>query len=400
MTTYGVLPTGFLRKTIDNIIAEMEADELAEISTDLDVSTTSVVGQLNGIVARQLGLAWEQLELVYHAFDADAAEGRLLDMLGKLTGTFRLGSTPSKVIMTCDLDSGTELEADVHFVNVDDQPDLRFTPDVNYTAGVTGLQPVTFRCEQLGPISAFAGTINVINTPLGGWRSAVNPDDAELGTETDTDPAFRRRRDQEIATVGSATIRAVTANILQAFGAKLQSLVVFENDNDSVDEHGLLPHSLEVLIFDGDIPAIANNDLAQVIFDSKAGGIHTSGNVTGQANALVNGVETTKDVKFSRAEQLELYIDISLVKKLGQPYVGDNAVKDTVATMANAYFGPGDYVIRERLEAFALSCAGVQDMAAELKLGLTASPTATDNVPVSIRQTARFSSSRITVHST
>lgn len=396
--TFGVTGVGFDRKTIEDIITEMEQDELAEIATDLDVTTDSVVGQLNGIFARQLGIAWEQLEVIYHAFDSDAAEGRLLDMLGKLTGTFRRGSTPSEVQMGCDLDIGVTLIADQHYVNVDDHPENRWTPSVNYTAATTGPQLVTFRNELLGPITGFAGTINVINTPVSNWRTAVNPDDAELGVETDLDPAFRLRREAELATIGSATVRAITANILQAFGAKLQTLVVFENDGDNTDANGLLSHSLEVLIFDGDVPTVGNNALAQVIFDSKAGGIHTSGNVSGTATALVNGVETSKAVRFSRAAQLAIYVDITLVRKLGVPYLGDNGVKQAVALAANAFFGPGDYVIKERIDAFTLACAGVKDITA-VKIGFTASPTSGTNIPVSIRQIGRFSTSRITVHS-
>lgn len=396
MTDYGVSSTGFLRKTIENIVAEMEADELAEIAADLDVSTDQIVGQLNGIFARQLGIAWEQLELLYHAFDTDAAEGRLLEMLGKLTGTFRRGSTASEVIQDCDMDTGVHLQPGVHFISVDDKPEIRFTPKADYTAVVTGHQLVTFVCEALGPVPAYAGTVNVIATPVANWRTTVNPDDAELGLETDLDPAFRRRREQEIATIGSATVRAVTANILQAFGKKLQTLVVFENDGDNVDSNGLSPHSLEVLIFDGDVPSVDNDELAQVIFDSKAGGIHTSGNVTGHALALVNGVTQTKNVLFSRAVQLPVYLIISLVKKIGAPYVGDETLKQQVAALANAYFGPGDYIIKERLDAFVLSCAGVKDMVS-IKLGLSSNPTLSTNIPVTIRQIGRFSTSRISV---
>ncbi len=396
--TFGINPEGFDRKTIEDILTEMEQDELAEIATDLDVSTDSIVGQLNGIFARQLGIAWEQLEVIYHAFDSDAAEGRLLDMLGKLTGTFRRGSTASEVIQLCDLDVGVTLVADQHYINEDDHPENRWTPTVDYTSALAGPQLVPFRNELLGPIAGFAGKLNVINTPLAGWRTTVNPDDAELGTETDLDPAFRLRRESELATIGSATVRAVTANILQAFGAKLQTLVVFENDGDNVDANGLLPHSLEVLIFDGDVPTVNNDQLAQVIFNSKAGGIHTSGNATGNAAALVNGIETTKVVAFTRAVQLNVYVDITLIRKTGVPYLGDNGVKQQVALAANAYFGPGDYVIKERLDAFTLACAGVKDIVS-VKIGLTAAPTNTDNIPVSIRQIGRFSTSRITVHS-
>jgi hypothetical protein len=84
------------------------------------------------------------------------------------------------------------------------------------------------------------------------------------------------------------------------------------------------------------------------------------------------------------------------VKKPGASYAGDEAVKQYVATQANAFFSPGEEIVQERLSAFVIACKGVKDVA-EIKLGLTAHPSESDNIPVSIRQIGRFSTSRITI---
>lgn len=401
MTTYGVTPQGFRRKTLIEIVSEFEADELAEMASDLDVSAESVVGQMNGIIGRQLSIAWEQLEICYHGFDPDATEGRLLEMLCKLTGTYRHGETSSEVVCTCDLDDGTVLLPNVHFASIEDKPDIRWTPSETlypsgYTAVGDGPKSVTFVAELTGPIPGLAGTINVISTQLTGWNSVVNPDDAELGLRVDNDPGLRARRERELATIGSATVRAITANISQAFGEKITNLTVYENDGDNVDSNGLPPHCIEALIFDGDVPSVDNDELAQVILDSKAGGVQTSGNTTGTATALVNGVESTLGVKFSRASQLPIYVNIALVKKLTGPYIGNAAVAEYVATQGNAYFAPGDEIIEDRIRAFVLACTGVKDITS-VHIGLTPNPTSSDNIPITIRQIGRFSTSRITV---
>lgn len=404
MPTYGVTPAGFVRKTQENIIAEIEADERQDIRDDIDVSTACIVGQLNGIFGRQLGIGWEQLQICYNANDPEAAEGRLLEMLCKLTGTFRRGDTASEVILSCNLDNGTTLINGVAYAAVEDHPDVRWTPSLTlyptgYVAVGSGQHLVTFVNELTGPIEGFAGTINVINTPIVGWNSVVNPDDAELGLRTDLDPMLRERRERELATMGSATVRAVTAKISQAFGDKITNLTVFENDGDTVDINGVPPHCLEALIFDGDVPTVLNDALAQIIFTSKAGGIQTSGNTTGSASALVNGVESFLPVKFSRAAQLPIYLIINLVKKLGQPYLGDQAVKEFVALAANAYFAPGDEIIDSRIGALVLACKGVKDIAS-IQMGLSAFPTQSINIPVTIREIGRFSTSRIVVNAT
>lgn len=397
-TTFGVTPQGFQRKTIEDILGEIEADERADIADDLDVSTASAVGQLNGIFARQLGIAWENLEVCYHGSDPDGSEGRLLEMVSKLTGTFRRGNTPSQVGLVCNLDEGTVLSANEAFAAIEDQPDIRWTPLATFTAASDGSHTVTFVSEQTGKIEGFAGTINVIATPITGWNSVVNPDDAELGLEVDKDPDLRQRREREIATIGSATVRAITANLWQTFVKDLQSLTVFENETDVPDANGLPPHSVEALIYDGEVPSIANNDIATVIMGSKAGGIRAFGTSSGNATVIINGVTTTKVVGFSRPAQLLVYLIVDL-KKIVPGYVGDTVVNEYIATQANAMFSPGEEVIALAIRAMPLDLAGIKDVTS-LRLGLSASPAGTINLPVTVRQIARFSTSRIIVNST
>ena len=69
---------------------------------------------------------------------------------------------------------------------------------------------------------------------------------------------------------------------------------------------------------------IANDDLAQVIFDCKAGGIKAYGNTSGNAIAVVNGVNVNVPVGFSRADQLNVYL--SIVLKKTARYIGELAL--------------------------------------------------------------------------
>jgi hypothetical protein len=65
-------------------------------------------------------------------------------------------------------------------------------------------------------------------------------------------------------------------------------------------------------------------------------------------------------------------------------YVGDTKVKQLVADACNAFFGPGDFVIQERVSAFTMACAGVSDVLA-VRIGLTPVPASSDNIPINIR---------------
>ncbi len=398
MVTFGVTPEGFRRKTEEDILAEIEDDQRTEIAEDIDVSTDQVLGQNNGIITRQIGMVWEQLEKIYHGHDPEVSEGRLLEMVSKLTGTYRVGAQPSEVVLSCNLDDGTTLIAGEHFAAVKDKPDIRWTPLEDFTAeDGDDDYDVTFVSELKGPVEGFAGTITAIATPIVGWNSVTNAEDAELGDVVEEDPDFRVRRERELATVGSATIRAIKANISQAFPDDLEDILVFENEDDVTDSEGRPPHSVEAVLFDGEVPSIDNDAIAKVIYEtSKAGGIQSYGNETGEVIENVNGQENTVEVAFSRAEQLEVYLEVDLTTGAG--YVGDDEVKQTLATKGNARFTTGKTVIESVLSAYAIALDGVEDVV-EIRLGFAPSPVGTANLPVGIRQIARFSTSRITVNS-
>jgi hypothetical protein len=398
--TFGVTSTGFVPMTQNDIVNALVADEQATMANDLDVSAESLFGQHNGVLGRQLAIAWENLQLCYEAFDPDAAEDRLLEMLCKLTGTFRNGDTPSLVVLTCTLTSGTTLTPFVAFAQTEDTPDVRWTPSSilypsGYVAGTTGPQPVTFQSETNGAIPGFAGTIDQINTPITGWTAVINPNDAVLGLAVDPDSELRARREAEIAIVGSGTQPAIYANVSKAFAAQLLNLSVFVNDGSAVDSDGRPGHSVEVLIFDGTVPSIDNDMLAQTIYNCKGGGIQGYGNSSGTAFALVNGAQVPFTIGFSRAVQVPLYLIVTLQKK-PTGYPGDVAFGQALAAAANAYFAPGDTVFETALNELCFGVGGVKNVPSIL-LGITNPPTTSTDVLMDFRSIARFDSSRIVV---
>lgn len=398
MPTYGVTPEGFVRPTVADIIDAMEQDQRTEMYEDLDVSAESIVGQLNGVYGNQLGEAWEALEDAYNGFDPDASGDRQLDNLSKITGTVRRGDTYSKVTLACALTGGTELVAGTHFAAITDMPDVRWTPIETFEAPSDGMHNVVFRAESAGPVDAAAGTITTVATPLVGWSSVNNPLDADPGERVETDFDLRFRREREIATMGTATVRAIKANVSQAF-PELEALEVYENDTDYVDADGRPPHCIEVLFYDVDPPPSGNNDrMAKAIFESKAGGIATFGNASGTVTYDDNGETKTETVRFSRAIPRLVYVEIDLVKA-AKGYPSDAVVAETVASLANRGFTPGDDVTESFLYAAAFGAGGVFKITA-VRLGLSPSPVGSADIAIGLREVARFDSGRITVTST
>lgn len=84
MTTYGVVPTGFARKPLGVILAEVEAALVTEFGPDVIQTSQSPLGQLNGLFADLVAQLWEFAEDTYQSYDPDQAEGIRLDVLAKI----------------------------------------------------------------------------------------------------------------------------------------------------------------------------------------------------------------------------------------------------------------------------------------------------------------------------
>src|SRR5437773_10903290 len=110
MTDFGVTADGFRRKTFDEILADVESDQRAEIDPNFDVSPDGPNGQNNRIMTRQLDELWRVAEKLHDSFDPDKATGDALENISKLTGVPRRGATYSSVIVDCTLDAGTTLQ--------------------------------------------------------------------------------------------------------------------------------------------------------------------------------------------------------------------------------------------------------------------------------------------------
>ena len=80
---------GLQIQTIDEIKSELEAEYRGVFGDNVDVSAESPFGQIIGIHAEREAKVQQTLQLVYNAFDPNAARGVQLDRLAALTGSTR-----------------------------------------------------------------------------------------------------------------------------------------------------------------------------------------------------------------------------------------------------------------------------------------------------------------------
>lgn len=391
MSVFGVTPTGFLRPSLQEILALIEADQRAEISQTLDLSTESVLGQNNGIYVRQISLAWEALEAIYNGTDPDRAEDDQLTSISKLTGTDRRGESKSIVAdVSVTLDAGVTLLAGTHFAHVSSKPDVRFTPRANFTAPGpdTLAYLIDFEAETAGPVQAPSTTLSVIATPVVGWVSVANANDADpLGRLTDSNAELRLRREQALALSGSSSADAIRADVLAV--TNVTSCQIFENFTDFTDSQGLPPKSFEVVLF-GD--TALNASIAQAIWNSKPGGIEPYGS-TGDSGTATDANGDLHIVPFSRAVAVPIYIEFDVTKREGYTTAAD--FKLAVAQAMDAALGTGDDV---QFYDVLISTQALGALVTAVRMGTAPNPLTSATIAIGNRSIARFDTSRIVVN--
>ncbi len=388
---YGVVPTGFSAKTLEEILEEIHAACRDTIDQSVNLSSYTVLGQYCGIIADQLSEVWELAQVVHDALNPDNASDAQLSNLARLTGTDRRGSTKSVATVSLTIDVGTYL-AGTLIANVSSNPDSRFVNRDDLTIAVAGVNSgIIFEAETAGIVQALSGTLTVISEPITGWTAITNPTDATEGEEIEGDPALRLRREREISAAGSASDLAMQAAVSVVDG--VLSVTVLSNSTGIVDANGVAPYSQEIVLFDGIVPAASDNEIAQAIWDNKTGGVPQVGSDSGTATDTLGDTHT---VYFSRVIVTNVWLEID-VDTLAVGYVGNTALKAAVADWGDVNLGIGTDVRKNRIITAVLAESGIQDVT-NVRLGFAALPVGTANLSIGKREIADLDTSRITIY--
>jgi uncharacterized phage protein gp47/JayE len=404
--TFGVLSTGFSTKTRQDIIDEINTSLKDNIDPNLNTESTSILGQLVGIMADQLSQNWDVLNDVYDSQYPDSAAATSLDNVSSITGTTRLVATASTATLIVTGDNATVLplgrqarvsaggifETDVNVtINTatawaattaysvgdlvrNDSPDNIY---VCITAGTSagsggptgtgtaivdgtvtwryvglgaGYNTVAATATETGVVAAQAYQITEIVTAVSGWKGVNNLADATTGTAEETDPALRARRESRLAAAGKGTVASIRAALLEVSG--VTNAFVFENTTDVTDGDGLPPHSIQCTVVGGTDVAVA-----QSIFDNKAAGIATYGIDISEVIVDDQGINHT--ILADRADQMEIWIAITVITDGNYPSDGDTQVAAALAALGDELTDGKDVIYQQFVAASLESCGGV-----------------------------------------
>jgi uncharacterized phage protein gp47/JayE len=393
----GLTITGFTVQTVDEIKTEIETSVKANLTNgaNIDVSATSVVGQLIGIFADREHALQLLCRDAWTAFTPSGATGTSLTQLAMLTGTIRADATFSTVTATLSLNAGVTVPAGSQ-ISVDGDPEAVFETlaDATNSGGSPATVTVQMQATAAGAVRANAGTLTQIVTPVVGWVAATNVLDAEVGSEDETDPELRLRRETELRVQGAGNLDAIRADVSKVSG--VLDVKGFENFTN-VTVGVLPPKSFEIVIWDGNPNEADDDAVAQAIWDSKPVGIYSYGG--GWSGNAADAVGDLHIVNFTRATEEDVYLEFDLtVDATKYPVDGDTQVKTAVKGYADANWSIDSDVILSALYASVFSISGVVSIDA-VRAGFTVSPSGTSNLTITDHQIAIADTSRIVVNS-
>jgi uncharacterized phage protein gp47/JayE len=387
--TYGLTPDGFTPKTAAEILSALGTAQRASpaLGSDWVDNAESPAGVLNGIIANELGAAWEAIGVVYASRRPDGASFAGLTALSSITGTVRKSATKGTVTVTLSVGAGRTIPAG-SVAAVDGQPTNRWVTlesAVNST-GSTASVDVTAEAEVAGAYVANAGTITAIATPVTGWLGVTNASDAASGKAAELDVALRLRREREVYAQGLSTLPSVARAVRAVAGVAVATVVENETDTDQRFSGGLPPHSIEVIVQGGSDSAVA-----AAIWASKGDGIRTYGSTSA---TVVDETGATRVVYFTRPTAVNAYAEVA-VEIDPAAYAGDAALAAMIANVTTGQLA-GSPIRRSDLFAAARGVAGVIDCT-NVRLGRASTDFFTANLTASARELLKLASGRVTV---
>ena len=394
----GLTTSGFEIPSVDDIVAEIEADLKANVDANINVEADSLLGQVITITASKLHDVWELAEAVYHAAYPDTANGVSLAYVSAITGTIKKSATKSTVTATVNLNNGTTLPiGSGASVSGDSTMSYVTTEAVSNTTGSAANFTVAMEASVAGShIRANTGTLTVIDTPVAGWNSVTNAADSVAGTDEETDADLRERRESELARPGTSPLDALRADLLDitkanAYTSDVTNALVYENVTTSPANAGGLPiWKIEAVVLGGE-----DADVAQVLFDGKAAGVGTYGT---SSASVTDTSGNTHTVYFSRPTPVPITIVIS-VRKSADTDLSDaeiiTAVKEAIADGYGDTVEMGEDVYLSDVIAAANGVQGVESVVVS---GATPTINASaSDYTISVRSLATFDTTDITV---
>lgn len=394
----GVTETGFEAKRLADILTDAESDMSAIVdpasgqTLQPDFGSEDPAMQVVKVPLDAVGTAWEAMQLVSTQFDPTKAVGAFLRGLVQLNGVTAQPASASSVTLALTGTIGTVIVAGQLVSDANNAVQWETLDSVLLDGSGNGT--VAARAVTVGPISAAAGTITNIVTPVAGWATVTNPAAAIEGRLAETDTQLRQRRRRSTYAPAASPVEAVYSNLSNVTGVTFAR--VYQNNTLVTDSRGIPGKSVAAVVVGGEDLDIAYSLLERTGIVAQFYG--------DESLTLYDLQNEPYDVRWTRPDPVDVYVtaEIRITNVATFPVNGPEQMRENIIAYAaggspalgiddgfgDIGFPPGSLVIQSRLYTPLNYVPGHQVVS--LNIGLVPDPTTEDSIQIDWNKYPRF----------
>lgn len=387
---FGLSRKGFKRKRYADIRKDLSARWKRAFGETSRVDEKSINGIIISLIAYAISPIWMLAENVYNSGFVHKSEGTSLDNLVQNRLMERRSAEKSRGVVEITGDEGTVVGKG--FI-VAHKVEYETTEDVVVTSSGSALVPIQSVLGG-GAGNTPSGTITKIVTPVVGVSGVINLAPTTGGRDEETDLELKERYDRSFSLGGSSTLSGVIAALLGTEGVRGARV---QENTTMAEVDGVPAKSIAPFVFGG-----RDTDVAQSIFDTKAAGIQSFGDVV---VTVTDSLSNDHLIGFTRPNEVKLYFIVSLQTDVFFPLNGNEQVRTKIISYvggkdenAEEFTGLslGETVIYTKVIAAIQEIPGIVDIPV-LKIGVSENPDEATNIPMTIKEVGRTDWEKVAV---
>lgn len=284
--------------TYAEVLTSLQNSFYAIYGADAYIAPDSQDGQLLAVFAEAITDCNQGALAAYLSRSPSTAQGAGLSSVVKINGIAKKAASFSSVDVLLVGQIGAAINSGV----VEDTNGNKWLLPLSVVIPPAGQVTVTATAQNLGAVTAVAGSVTRIVTPTFGWQTVTNPTAAAPGAPVESDAALRQRQADSVANPALTVLESTTGQLKELDG--VTGVKPYENDTRVTDSNGIPGNTISMVVEGGDAQAIVD-----AIARKKTPGTGTYGTSSG-ISIDSNGVPNT--IRFFRPTITAMAIEMRI----------------------------------------------------------------------------------------
>jgi Baseplate J-like protein len=326
--------TGFQSPSSEAILVGVEADFTAAFGETLNFNLNTPQGQLSSSEAAILANTYSVFIYQSQQTDPNLATGRWLDAIGYIYYLNRDPAEPTSLTCTCGGLAGVTIPLGAL---ITDTGGNLYASTAAATIGVGGTVSVNFAAVVPGPTAVPTADAVSIYQAVAGWDTVVVASGA-VGSNTETDAAFRIRRADSVESNSSGSLGSILGNVAEVSG--VLDYWGYDNGSNSpatVNGVSIAANSIYICVSGG-----ASQAVGTAIWQKKAPGCSYTGSTSVTVvdpNPLYNGsTAPSYTVSFQRPTTIQILFAITIVNSASVPSNATTLIQNAILSAFGGNF--------------------------------------------------------------